>query len=60
MDENVGRVIVGEDELQGKIAELGATLSAAPPCAGFNCYFEVYCGFQINTTLTSLVFGADA
>ncbi len=28
MDDNVGRVIVGEDELQAKIAELGAQITA--------------------------------
>ena len=30
---------------------------AAPPCAGLNVNFEMYCGFAINTTLTALVFG---
>lgn len=37
---------------------LSETFKSAPPCAGFNVYFETYCGFHINTTLTSLVFGA--
>ena len=32
--------------------------SVAPPCVGFDVHFEIYCGFHINTTLTSLVFGA--
>src|SRR5262249_38506258 len=31
---------------------------AAPPCAGLNVHFEIYCGFHINTTLTALAFGA--
>jgi hypothetical protein len=38
--------------------ELSSAFSAAPPCAGFNVNFEVYCGFQINATLTVLAFGA--
>lgn len=42
----------------GKTDELSAAFSAAPPCAGFNVNFEVYCGFQINATLTVLAFGA--
>jgi hypothetical protein len=53
-----GRAFVAHQ--QNKIPELGATFAAAPPCTGFNCYFEVYCGFAINATLTSLVFGGDA
>ncbi len=43
----------------GKVPELAKSFSAAPPCAGFNAHFEIYSGFHINTTLTSLVFGAD-
>lgn len=27
------------------------------PIVGMNVYFELYCGFQINTTLTALAFG---
>jgi len=27
---------------------------------GLNVYFETYCGFHINTTLTTLVFGEGA
>jgi hypothetical protein len=53
-----GRAFVAH--MQNKIPELSATFAAAPPCAGFNCFFEVHCGFAINTTLTSLVFGGDA
>jgi hypothetical protein len=37
---------------------LSGTFRYAPPCAGFNVYFEIYCGFHINTTLTTLAFGA--
>lgn len=39
---------------------LSQTFALAPPCVGFNVHFEIYCGFQINSTLTSLVFGASA
>ncbi len=53
-----GRVFIAH--LTGKIGELSQTFTAAPPSVGFTCYFETYCGFQINTTLTALVFGGDA
>jgi hypothetical protein len=43
----------------GAQAALGETFSAAPPCVGFDVHFEIYCGFHINTTLTSLVFGSS-
>jgi hypothetical protein len=36
---------------------LSAAFAEAPPSAGFNVAFEIYCGFQINTTLTVLAFG---
>jgi len=36
---------------------MSAIYRSAPPCVGFNVSFELYCGFQINTTLTALVFG---
>ncbi len=39
------------------VAPLSRSFAAAPPCVGFNAHFEIYCGFHINTTLTSLVFG---
>jgi hypothetical protein len=45
-------------EAVGKTEELSDAFKAAPPCAGFNVNFEVYCGFQINATLTVLAFGA--
>jgi hypothetical protein len=38
---------------------LAATFAVAPPCVGFDVHFEIYCGFHINTTLTSLVFGTE-
>ncbi len=47
-------------QLAGKSAELAATFAAAPPCAGMNVQFEIYCGFSINSTLTSLAFGASS
>lgn len=42
----------------GEKENLEKTFALAPPCVGFDVHFEVYCGFHINTTLTSLVFGA--
>jgi hypothetical protein len=47
-------------EGSGKTRELSAAFGAAPPCAGMNVHFEIYCGFHINTTLTALAFGASA
>lgn len=44
-------------ESTGKTAELSGLFADAPPCAGFLSDFGVYCGFQINATLTILVFG---
>ena len=38
---------------------LSESFTAAPPAAGFNVAFEIYCGFQINTTLTVLAFGRN-
>ena len=43
----------------GKERELSSAFSDAPPCAGLNVNFEVYCGFQINATLTVLAFGVS-
>ena len=42
----------------GKTQELSDAFRLAPPCAGMNVHFEIYCGFHINTTLTCLAFGA--
>jgi hypothetical protein len=44
----------------GKLPELAGAFRAGPPCAGMNAAFEIYCGFHINTTLTTLAFGASA
>jgi hypothetical protein len=44
---------------RGFLPQLADTLRYAPPAAGMNVYFEVYSGFQINTTLTVLAFGAN-
>jgi hypothetical protein len=41
------------------VSELAATLRDAPTAAGMNVHFEIYSGFHINTTLTTLVFGAN-
>jgi hypothetical protein len=46
-------------EAAGQTAALSATFQAAPPAAGFNVAFEIYSGFQINTTLTVLAFGKN-
>lgn len=45
--------------LAGTTEANSASFAHAPPCAGLNAHFEIYCGFHINTTLTSLVFGSD-
>ncbi len=37
---------------------LSDAFTKGPTCAGLNVFFEMYCGFHINTTLTSLVFGS--
>jgi hypothetical protein len=47
-------------EATGRLGDLGGVFRAAPPCIGLNAFFEIYCGFHINTTLTSLVFGTSA
>jgi hypothetical protein len=43
----------------GTIADLEGTFKSAPPAVGFNVFFEIYSGFQINTTLTVLAFGQN-
>lgn len=40
------------------LEQLSQSFTHAPPCAGLNCMFEIYCGFHINTTLTVLAFGS--
>jgi hypothetical protein len=46
-------------ESTGKIPAISEAFRAAPPCAGMNVHFEIYCGFHINTTLTAVAFGAS-
>jgi hypothetical protein len=41
----------------GALGAVSEAFRSAPPCAGLNVTFEIYCGFNINTTLTALVFG---
>jgi hypothetical protein len=41
----------------GNFAEVAQTFATAPTCVGLTAYFEIYCGFCVNNTLTSLVFG---
>jgi hypothetical protein len=43
----------------GNSGEIAQTYAKAPRCVGLNAYFEIYCGFCVNNTLTSLVFGAS-
>jgi hypothetical protein len=43
----------------GSFDQLSSTFAKAPPSAGFNVFFEIYCGFHINTTLTVLAFGQN-
>ncbi|HEX8109507.1 MAG TPA: hypothetical protein VF516_17370, partial [Kofleriaceae bacterium] len=45
-------------EATGRLPELASVFSAAPPSIGMHVLFEIYCGFTINTTLTTLAFGA--
>ena len=45
-------------ENMGSSAALAEAFTKGPPCVGLNVFFEMYCGFHINTTLTSLVFGS--
>jgi hypothetical protein len=47
-------------QISGKSAELATAFRSAPPCVGMNVQFEIYCGFSINSTLTSLAFGATS
>lgn len=43
----------------GQTDALSNAFRGGPPAVGFNVQFEIFCGFFINTTLTSLVFGSD-
>jgi hypothetical protein len=44
----------------GFVPQLSDAFKTAPPAVGFNVNFEIYCGFHINTTLTTLAFGTSA
>lgn len=46
-------------QLSGQEQEMNEAFGKAPPCAGAVVWFETYCGFMVNGTLTSLAFGAD-
>lgn len=52
-----GRVF--SSQALGTFDALSRSFEAAPPSAGFNVQFEIYSGFQINTTLTVLAFGRN-
>lgn len=41
------------------VGQLSESFKSAPPSIGFNCFFEIYSGFHINTTLTVLGFGSN-
>ncbi len=43
----------------GQAEKLSDSFRSAPPSAGLNVHFEIYSGFQINTTLTVLAFGQN-
>jgi hypothetical protein len=42
----------------GASEQLADAFTHGPPAVGFNVFFESYCGFHINTTLTTLAFGS--
>ncbi|MGE0321356.1 MAG: FIST signal transduction protein [Polyangiaceae bacterium] len=52
-----GRYILAQAKNQ--VEELSKAFAEAPVSVGLNCNFELYCGFHINTTLTTLAFGSD-
>jgi hypothetical protein len=52
-----GRVWVAQG--LGQLENLSKSFKYAPPSAGLNVHFEIYSGFQINTTLTVLAFGKN-
>ncbi len=43
----------------GSTPAIADAFKRAPSPVGFNAYFEIYCGFHINTTLTTLAFGSS-
>lgn len=46
-------------QLSHQEQQMNEAFGKAPPCAGAVVWFETYCGFMVNGTLTSLAFGAD-
>jgi hypothetical protein len=52
-----GRVF--QSQMFGAYDALSKSFEAAPPSVGFNVQYEIYSGFQINTTLTVLAFGQN-
>lgn len=44
-------------EALGVTQDISNAFTAAPFAVGMNCHFEMYCGFNINTTLNALAFG---
>ncbi|NVB84773.1 MAG: hypothetical protein HOV81_40765 [Kofleriaceae bacterium] len=45
--------------MTGQTERLSNAFRSAPLCAGMNVNFEIYCAFQLNTTLTALAFGSS-
>ena len=43
----------------GATPAIAEAFKRAPSPAGLNAYFEIFCGFHINTTLTTLAFGSN-
>lgn len=43
----------------GATPAIAEAFKRAPSPVGLNAYFEIYCGFHINTTLTTLAFGSN-
>jgi hypothetical protein len=41
----------------GAAGAIDEAFASGPPAAGINCQFEIFNGFQINSTLTALAFG---
>ena len=41
----------------GLTGEVSQSFAAAPRAVGMESFFEIYCGFNLNTTLSALVFG---
>ena len=46
-------------EASGHLGALSGMFRSKMPIAGFNVEAEIYCGFSVNNTLATLVFGSD-